>query len=398
MTPEEKTRLERLLADASAQDPLPDRLRPHVFAEADGLPVSRTAERRPSRLRLEWWPLLAAGVLFSVIIWRVLDVQPPPAETPGQARPQELVQRLGAEDVRVREAAAAELLALGEKARATLEVAATSGDSEVRQRAQGILAALDLRTRVATVSRHAFALGESGVLCVEAAAFDLLGDERNLPDSLKAALLSPGGLTLGIVVLEEGRVGSSEIKTVALTGTSAGGPLLLCRQAFGPPTNQATIAGRGAPAHPLGPWSREAKPLRGTELFRLWPQLRRQSLVFLVPMKPNERSETLRKGLEAAVSHERPHVRAGALHLLRHYAQTGSVETALRKLEDGVPLVRDTAKETLLSLVKAPEGSAEETRAWWASLDAKRKTELLEQSRAQLAVRPCLCESNSNGR
>jgi len=400
MTPEEKRKLERILSQAAAEASPPESLRDRIFA-ADGAGPERS---RTSRKRLVFpWPGLAAAVaVFGTIVAVILSSGPFPSgvrpASPQEPDPRELVRRLGADEIAAREAAAAELARMGEKARAALEEGAKAGEPEVRSRVQALLGELDRRVNMKKIETGSGVLGDTGVAWVAREMFDLAGIAENLPGGLRPVLADARTLHAVLVSSENGQVRSSEVKLVMLSaGSNNGlstvnaGPFLLCRRRF------VLDRPAGGGGHRFGEWWKDVQKPQATELLRLWPQLRRASLVFVAP---GGDAATLRNGLEQAVSHGRADVRAAAVHALGQWYHASSVDFAVKALDDGDPAVREAGADILRSLVSS-DGLPADVSKWWRSLDPKTRNDVMKnppKSWTQGGPRPCACEGSNTGR
>lgn len=96
-----------------------------------------------------WLPRWFACLVFGLSFVPILAVQPDGKDI------ERLVKQLGSTDFRKRDAASKELAAIGEPARAALQEAATSSnDIELRQRASGLMQALNARLQVLCYDLH----------------------------------------------------------------------------------------------------------------------------------------------------------------------------------------------------------------------------------------------------
>src|SRR5262249_28480172 len=83
--------------------------------------------------------------LLAAVCLLLLPGRPACAELPDSAEIGRLIQQLGSDSFKEREAATKRLGEIGESAASALRHAAKSPDPEVRQRAEGLLVALDRR-------------------------------------------------------------------------------------------------------------------------------------------------------------------------------------------------------------------------------------------------------------
>jgi hypothetical protein len=281
---------------------------------------------------------------------------------------------LDAERVEDREAAAARLVDQGERARPALEAAARQGPPERRARARELLDRLDRVKNLRGIEAHSGRLGKEGAFWVSREAFDLVGDERNLPDWMTAALVRDGRPTLILVEADGAGVQASRVCQPCWAGAPAGATLTLDWYGTSEGPNYGKVfleeTAHGEPPE----WAKKLGKRQTSELFRVWPELRRASVVFVAPSSV-PRADGVgfwRPALDAftgGLKSERAGIRAGAAHALRHLFLVEAVAAAIDGLGDADAAVRKTALGTVQELADAPEGDAREVRLWWEAKD-----------------------------
>jgi HEAT repeat protein len=316
-----------------------------------------------------------------------------------QETPQDWIRQLGSDDPKVRDSAGSRLLNEGEKLRGLLQKATESSESEISLRARKLIGRLNGRK---IEQQWSGAVGKTG-FWIEREAFDLLGDENNLPESMKPLLHDEAEATFAFVRLEGAVPELQDILTArvqTLTEEQADrygyrifdpadqAPKLIRHSALG--TMDSGLEVNGEPQIwdyglesrdlPFGEWWKPAQPLRFCGLFKAWPELKNSSLLFVAP---SDSGKSLEQALLEALSNPRRSVRLAAAAALERYFTSAAVEGLLRRLSDPEVDVLRAASKTLKKIAQIPEGTPSQVRQWWSKIKEPELKELLLRCMSQ---------------
>ena len=292
---------------------------------------------------------MAASLLAcAIILWSVVPA--PPATPAQESRIKDSIAKLASDDPAVRDAATAELIRIGEPARALVEAASRGGDAEVRSRAALILKRLDGIALDGKLKPHWGALGTEGAFWIDRAGWELAtkADRTDLPGPIADALAA-ADLDVIAAVLAEGRVISTE---------------LLDRKTAQPGWHGHAICSVGG------------RSVRGCEKqLPSEPLIRNATIAFVLkaPTEAEQHADLLHprmvRALGAALDHGSPEIRAAAAHGFRHYFFPDSVDAVAKAIADKSEPVRTAAVSTLRALAGDAATDVDAFLKRWATSD-----------------------------